>query len=86
MPIDYGASIPPVWHNLIKRLSKVAYDRTHRRESSGDMVKNKADSLVIIKVAIIMDANQQLLGWTEPRGTRLEPGNRDWIELLSQYC
>lgn len=70
------------WHGFTMRLTKAARDFTKRwkRDRSGFRVDGGATC--IVKVALYMRGDGELVGWTDPKITGLEPRSHDWVSEL----
>lgn len=83
---DANAEVQPFpaakWHGLTKRLTKAAREFTKRwkRDHSGFRVDGGATCAV--KVTLFMRGDGELVGWTDPKITGLEPRSHNWVDEL----
>lgn len=70
------------WHGFKLRMTKAVRDFTKRwkEDQSGFRVDGKA--ICFVRITLCMKGNGELVGYTNPQITGLEPRSHDWLEEL----
>jgi hypothetical protein len=70
------------WHGFMARMTKAArkYTKRWKKDRSGFRVDGNA--VCIVECTLYIRGNGELIGWTSPHITGLEPRSHNWVDEL----
>jgi hypothetical protein len=70
------------WHGFQMRLTKAARESTKRWKQDRSGFRVDGGATCIVNITLYMKGNGELVGWTSPDITGLEPRSHDWVDEL----
>lgn len=73
-----------LWNKFYLRINSEVRKKVKRYDPErGCRVGGRnSQNVVFVNITLLLGEGGELLGYGEPRSTRLEPGNVEWIDML----
>lgn len=68
------------WRGFTRRMTKACREFTKRWKQDRSGFRVDGGAVCMINVTLYMRGNGELVGWTDPNVSGLEPRSHDWVE------